>query len=88
MAAYYHVLDTKGQEDAAEANLKNSRTQLRQDVMLNPYGTFLPEEIQPLTRPNPQEQIVVDEERALQLAVEAVERRADRVLRVLSDSMA
>ena len=41
----------------AEANLKNSRTQLRQDVMLNPYGTFLPEEIQPLTRPNPQEQV-------------------------------
>ncbi|MGH8322415.1 MAG: TolC family protein [Steroidobacteraceae bacterium] len=54
----------------AEANLKNSRTQLRQDVMLNPYGTFLPEEIQPLTRPNPQEQVVVDEERALELAVQ------------------
>src|SRR5271167_1871590 len=54
----------------AEANLKNSRVQLRQDVMLNPYGTFVPEEIQPLTRPNPQEQIVVDEERALELAVE------------------
>ena len=54
----------------AEANLKNSRTQLRQDVMLNPYLTFLPEEIQPLTRPNPQEQIVVDEERALELAVQ------------------
>ena len=54
----------------AEANLKNSRTQLRQDVMLNPYGTFLPEEIQPLTRPNPQEQMVVDEERALELAVQ------------------
>lgn len=54
----------------AEANLKNSRTQLRQDVMLNPYRTFLPEEIQPLTRPNPQEQIVVDEERALELAVQ------------------
>jgi outer membrane protein len=54
----------------AEANLKNSRTQLRQDVMLNPYGTFLPEEIQPLTRPNPQEQITVDEERALELAVQ------------------
>ena len=54
----------------AEANLKNSRTQLRQDVMLNPYGTFLPEEIQPLTRPNPSEQIIVDEERALELAVE------------------
>lgn len=56
----------------AEANLKNSRTQLRQDVMLNPYGTFLPEEIQPLTRPNPQEQITVDEERALELAVQYV----------------
>ena len=54
----------------AEANLKNSRTQLRQDVMLNPYGTFLPEEIQPLTRPNPQERVVVDEERALELAVQ------------------
>jgi outer membrane protein TolC len=56
----------------AEANLKNSRTQLRQDVMLNPYGTFLPEEIQPLTRPNPKEQIAVDEERALELAVQYV----------------
>ncbi len=56
----------------AEANLKNSRTQLRQDVMLNPYGTFLPEEIQPLTRPNPHEQTVVDEERALELAVQYV----------------
>src|SRR5580704_5449258 len=56
----------------AEANLKNSRTQLRQDVMLNPYGTFLPEEIQPLTRTNPQEQVGVDEERALELAVQYV----------------
>jgi outer membrane protein len=26
MSAYYHVLDTKGQEDAAEANLKNAQT--------------------------------------------------------------
>jgi outer membrane protein len=56
----------------AEANLKNSRTQIRQDVMLNPYGTFIPEEIQPLTRPNPQEQVTVDEERALELAVQYV----------------
>ena len=54
----------------AEANLKNSRTQLRQDVMLNSYRTFIPAEIQPLTRPNPQEQIFVDEERALELAVQ------------------
>ncbi len=54
----------------AEANLKNFRTQLRQDVMLNPYGTFIPEEIQPLTKPNPTEQVGVDEERALELAVQ------------------
>jgi len=54
----------------AEANLKNFRTQLRQDVMLNPYNTFLPEEIQPLTRPNPNEKILVDEEHALELAVQ------------------
>ena len=54
----------------AEANLKNFRTQLRQDVMLNPYGTFLPAEIQPLTRPNPEEKILVDEEHALELAVQ------------------
>ncbi|HXN13512.1 MAG TPA: TolC family protein, partial [Candidatus Acidoferrales bacterium] len=33
---------------------------------------FLPEEIQPLTRPNPQEQVTVDEERALELAVQYV----------------
>jgi outer membrane protein TolC len=54
----------------AEANLKNFRTQLRQDVMLNPYSTFLPAEIQPLTRPNPNEKILVDEEHALELAVQ------------------
>jgi outer membrane protein TolC len=54
----------------AEANLKNSRVQLRQDVMLNPYGTFIPEQIQPLTRPNPQERVAVDEQQALQLAVQ------------------
>ncbi len=54
----------------AEANLKNSRTQLRQDVMMNPYATFLPEEIEPITRTNPTEKIVVDEERALELAVQ------------------
>ncbi len=54
----------------AEANLRNSRIQLREDVMLNPQGTFLPEEIQPITRPNPQQQIVIDNERALELAVE------------------
>ncbi len=54
----------------AEANLRNARTQLREDVMLNPQDTFLPAEIEPITRPNPQEQMVIDDQRALELAVQ------------------
>ncbi|HUA35876.1 MAG TPA: TolC family protein [Candidatus Binataceae bacterium] len=54
----------------AEANLRNARIQLREDVMLNPYGTFIPEDLEPITRPNPQEIIAADEERALELAVQ------------------
>jgi outer membrane protein TolC len=54
----------------AEANLKTSRVQLRQDVMLNPAQMFIPEDLEPATRPNPQEQISENEERALELAVE------------------
>src|SRR5579885_448065 len=54
----------------AEAQLRNARAQLRQDVMLNPQGTFIPEDIEPITRPNPQEQVAESEERALELAVQ------------------
>ena len=54
----------------AEAQLKNSRAQLRQDVMLNPKEMFIPEEIEPATRPNPQEQVAESEERALEMAVQ------------------
>jgi outer membrane protein len=54
----------------AEANLKNTRTVLRQDVMLNPRGTFIPEDIEPITRPNPKEQTVVNQDRALETAVQ------------------
>jgi len=54
----------------AEAQLKNARTQLRQDVMLNPQQVFIPEEIEPITRPNPQQQVAESEERALELAVQ------------------
>ncbi len=54
----------------AEANLQSSRAQLRQDVMLNPAQTFLPENLEPATRPNPHEQIPENEEQALELAVE------------------
>jgi outer membrane protein len=53
----------------AEANLKNSRVQLRQDVMLNPNGVFIPAEIEPITRPNPTQSISENEERALETAV-------------------
>jgi outer membrane protein len=54
----------------AEANLKGARVQLRQDVMLNPNGVFIPAEIEPATRPNPTEAISEDEERALETAVQ------------------
>jgi outer membrane protein TolC len=55
---------------AAEAALKSSRAQLRQDVMLNPAGTFLPENIEPADSPNPTEEIRDTEETALEAMVE------------------
>jgi outer membrane protein len=54
----------------AEANLKTARAQLRQDVMFNPQGTFLPAEIQPADLPNPHEAITIDEDGSLKAAVE------------------
>ncbi|MGO9453494.1 MAG: TolC family protein [Candidatus Binataceae bacterium] len=53
-----------------EAQLKNARAQLRQDVMLNPQERFIPEEIEPSTRPNPQQMVAESEERSLELAVQ------------------
>ncbi|HEX4211563.1 MAG TPA: TolC family protein [Candidatus Binataceae bacterium] len=55
---------------SSEASLKSARAQLRQDVMLNPTGTFLPEEIQPAESPNPNVQIDENEENALEQMVE------------------
>lgn len=55
---------------AAEAALKSSRAQLRQDVMLNPAGTFLPENIEPADAPNPSAEIKDTEETALEAMVE------------------
>ncbi len=55
---------------AAEAALKSSRAQLRQDVMLNPAGTFLPENIEPSEVPNPTSEIKDTEETALEAMVE------------------
>ena len=54
----------------AEANLKTARSQLRQDVMFNPQGTFLPAEVQPAELPNPHEAISIDEDGSLRTAVE------------------
>jgi outer membrane protein TolC len=55
---------------AAEASLKGSRAQLRQDVMLNPSGTFLPEDIDPAEAPNPNVVIDENEENALEQMIE------------------
>ncbi len=54
----------------AEANLKTARAQLRQDVMYNPQGTFLPAEIQPAELPNPHAPFTIDEDGSLRAAVE------------------
>jgi outer membrane protein TolC len=54
----------------ADANLKTARAVLRQDVMYNPEGTFLPAEIEPSDLPAPHEVVSVDENVALETAVE------------------
>ena len=54
----------------AEANLKTARAQLREDVMFNPEGTFLPAAIEPAQLPNPHEPIAINEENSLRAAVE------------------
>jgi outer membrane protein len=55
---------------AAEAGLKTARVALRQDVMLNPAGTFLPENVEPGDQPNPALEITDTEEVALENMVE------------------
>lgn len=55
---------------AAEAALKTARAQLRQDVMLNPAGTFIPEDVEPAEAPNPGFVINETEETALERMVE------------------
>ncbi len=54
----------------AEANLKTARAQLRQDVMFNPQGTFMPAEVEPADLPTPHEAVTIDEDGALRAAVE------------------
>jgi outer membrane protein len=55
---------------AAEAAIKTARAQLRQDVMLNPSGTFIPEDVEPAQVPNPRFVINESEETALERMVE------------------
>jgi outer membrane protein len=55
---------------AAEAALKTARAQLRQDVMLNPAGTFVPEDVEPAEQPNPDVEIKDTQETALENMVE------------------
>ncbi|HLH77600.1 MAG TPA: TolC family protein [Candidatus Binataceae bacterium] len=58
---------------SSRAALKNALNTLREDVMLNPAGTFVPRQITPSDRPNPDAYIDTDERDAL---VSAVENRA------------
>ncbi len=53
----------------AEANLQTARVVLRQDVMLNPQGVFIPDDIEPADRPNPSEPVQLDVDDALEKAV-------------------
>ena len=55
---------------SAEAALTTARATLRQDVMLNPAGTFVPEEIEPSDAPNLAIEITDSEETALEKMVE------------------
>jgi outer membrane protein TolC len=53
----------------AEGALATARVTLREDVMLNPARTFLPQQIEPSDVPHP-DQLPVDEEQSLELAME------------------
>lgn len=55
---------------AAQAALKSTRAQLREDVMLNPNGTFVPADVEPAEQPNPAAEIHDTEEVALEKMIE------------------
>ena len=66
------LLGMKGTMSELELSLFRQRSQeaLRQDAMLNPAGTFLPESIEPSDQPNPVLDIHDTEETALEKMVE------------------
>jgi outer membrane protein TolC len=54
----------------AQAAQRAARAALRQDVMMNPSETFVPQEIEPVDRPNPARQMSPNEEVALETAIQ------------------
>ncbi len=54
----------------AQAAQRAARAALRQDVMMNPSSTFVPQEIEPTDRPNPAREASPNEEVALETAIQ------------------
>jgi outer membrane protein len=54
----------------AQATLRAARATLRQDVMMNPSATFMPQEIEPIDKPTRKVSFSANEEVALETAIE------------------
>jgi outer membrane protein TolC len=54
----------------AQAAQRAARAALRQDVMMNPSSTFVPQEIEPIDKPNPAREMNPNEEVALETAIQ------------------
>jgi outer membrane protein len=54
----------------AQAAQRAARAALRQDVMMNPSDTFVPQEIEPVDKPNPARESSPNEENALETAIQ------------------
>ena len=54
----------------AQAAQRAARAALRQDVMMNPASTFVPQEIEPTDKPNPNREMIANEEVALETAIQ------------------
>jgi outer membrane protein TolC len=54
----------------AQATQRAARAALRQDVMMNPSSTFVPQEIEPTDKPNPARETNPNEEVALETAIQ------------------
>jgi outer membrane protein len=54
----------------AQATQRAARAALRQDIMMNPSSTFVPQEIEPTDKPNPAREMSPNEEVALETAIQ------------------